>query len=819
MKRFIIGLTAAVLLLLGLLAAPPAQAEEPDPLTPASNALYTCVQTADTLSVLFVMDRSGSLRTSDPQGVRFEGMRAALGSLADITRPDGQPLAVEVAVGAFNHEYASINEVAGWTQVNTPDSGLRIDQVVARVQNRTAPRGGTDFEEALKGGFEDFQSRLTPGTCRVMLWFTDGKFDNARGASVEVNRADAEQRIEAARQDMCSAGGVVARIREAGIVLIGLQLGEASDDLRRMSVGTLGGQACGPHPVPEPHAPGGYLQASDAGDLAWVFTRMGDLVRGCTPTGSLGGTIDPGLHQALVRVQRDRLETRLPDGEQIELGSPDGVLISAVAPGQAEAGGYRMITDRDSSQVGALVTFPKGGGAGTWTARTTFPPKADGVTWCVMSGLSLSRPDDAALPTAGAESVLDAVILGPDGARADLAPYSSVDVTATVTGQGPLPAVVAVDPTGPVRVSVTPAVTDARLEVLMSAAVTTKSGLRLPPLTLQFATGVLSDDFPSVRPSDVLHLGNANRLEPLEAQLTLVGAGNGLSRVCLGAPLQSAQSRADGVLSVPEGCVDLQANERREVTVRLAPQREFVGTGTAVLPITLVSTSDAQVAGEQSLDLPVRWRHDIPVNLVALNSFFIGTLIITLLLIWLALYLAQYSVARYQTRGLQVAKVDVRLTTDGLRRVARSGRESGALVTDGDFETLDRPNPRRIAVGTVTLMVRAPLAFWRGAEFYAEPASGHRIVGLDGRSSPECDWAPTTPALDHLVLLTASDRVIRESGDSPIPATLFVFKTGPFRAVRPNVFVPDMTIKRLKRAVADEGARDQTSPHSRKTRK
>lgn len=805
--RRVVWLMGLVALTMFPLGGTTARAEVEDPLVSASNSLYSCIQTADTLAVEFVMDRSRSLRTNDPDGVRFEGMRTALAGLANITRPDGESLAVEVAIASFNDSYQSIKEVVGWTRINTPDSAMRIDQVVTRAENRMPPQGGTDFERALNGGLDDFQSRLTPGTCKVMLWFTDGEFHNARGGDLTKDPEDATAKIEAARQEMCATpSGVVARIRAAGIVLIGLQLGEQSDDLRQMSTGTLNGQSCGPYPVPEGQAPGGYLEASDVGDLSWVFVRMGDLVRGCTATGALGGLIDPGIHQMVVRVKRPTLRTA-PGKETLTLRAPDGTQIVATVPGRVEVQGYTVQSDRDASQLGALVTFPDGRGDGTWSIDPGFAPKDSGVTYCVMSGLSLRRAADAASPRAGTESTLTATVQNHRGASADLSVYSSVKGDATVTADGVLPSATVVAKDGTVRTIVTPGRADARLSVTLRVSVTTRSGLALPPLTLAYATGVLSDDFPEVRPADRLDLGTAVRLTPASASLTLVGAKNGPSQVCLGEPRQEESARSDGVLSYQAQCFPLAASEERLVPVTLTPQRELVGQGHGVIPVTLVSAARDQASDTKTFDLPVVWRYDIPADPWILYGILALTLIVTAGFIWAALYLAHLIASRYTTANLRVAVVDVWLTEDGLRRATPHRRFPEALVADDDYRALPRRPRRRITQGSATLIAKTPLLPWRGSEFYAEPASGNRIVSNQGLGSVDGTWAPTDPSLENLILITAPDHAIREAGEGPLRATLMAFTTQrSLPRVSPTVVSAHATRSRWQRAIALAGS-------------
>lgn len=778
----LIGIAFAGSLL--VLPTQPAHASEPDPLIDASNHLFECIQTARTVSVLFVMDRSGSLEKgrnpTDVDGVRFEGMRSALTGLAKLQRPDGAKLRVEAAASAFNHNYYDVSQIVDWTTINGDNSSASIDRLVERTRRRATSTGGTDFEKALKGGFRDFTSRKDRNNCKIMLWFTDGVFDDARGKSNESGTQEAKDAIEAARREMCTPRtGIVDRIRAAGIVLLGLQLGEQRADLRRMSVGTLDDKSCGTFPVAEGEAPGGYLQARDTDELAWVFSRMGDLAQGCTPTGELGGQVDPGLARMVVRVQRPELVTSPPERERLVLTrTPVGPELEAFAPGESTINGYSVLADRDSTQVSALVTFADTAG-GHWSINPGFTTSPDREAYCVFADLSLVREPSPTLPVAGKVSELRHSLQGPT-AMADLSVYRDVEIKATVTaGDGTsLPATTTAASDGTVVVGFTPGLSDARLDVRVTANVTTASGLVLPKLVLEYATGVSSDALPSIIPGDQLDLGTAMRTDPTSAELELVGAELGDSQICLGAPRIDQESSPGGALGYPQQCFELSAGERTSVTVTFTPGAEVVSDGRGAIPIEFVGAAlEGQTRSEAGFELPVVWRQDIPVNQLVLYGIPAIALALTFALVWLALCIANWAVARFDTKDLRYGRVETWLTPGGLRRVERAGQ--GPLYTAEDLRAVPRSQRRTIRLGEVTLRARASI--WeplRGPRFSAEPSAGHRIHSSSGLSNPEATWAPVPPSLDSVVLLVAADGHVSDTDQEPIRTTLYVVANG-----------------------------------------
>ena len=128
---------AAVLAL--LLPSTAATAEDPDTTVSGSQYLATCMQSARSLSALFILDRSGSLAGTDPSNVRYEGLQSALTQLAQVRRSDGSELAVEVAVSAFDHRYSGVNRVLDWTRINDGDTSEDIVKVIDTCLLYTSP--------------------------------------------------------------------------------------------------------------------------------------------------------------------------------------------------------------------------------------------------------------------------------------------------------------------------------------------------------------------------------------------------------------------------------------------------------------------------------------------------------------------------------------------------------------------------------------------------------------------------------------------------------------------------------------------------------
>ena len=143
---------------------------------PAANAetgvsvVDRCSAPADAqmrVSVLLLLDNSGSLRTNDPNDLRVSGTKDAVIVLDGLS---GQfdSASISVAIDSFNTNY---RPGAGWLPADGASAGLlpRIDGIAAIPPARTS----TDYTQAMTGAWERFRSE--PADCRLLIWFTDGE--------------------------------------------------------------------------------------------------------------------------------------------------------------------------------------------------------------------------------------------------------------------------------------------------------------------------------------------------------------------------------------------------------------------------------------------------------------------------------------------------------------------------------------------------------------------------------------------------------------------------------------------------------------------
>lgn len=760
-RRVVSALLACVLMgSLVMLADPPRVTAQPGPATEGANDIAACVQSGRSISALFLLDRSGSLDSggagSDPDGVRYDGLRLALQNLARITRADGEPVTVEVAVSAFDHQYSRAGDVVDWTRINTSDDqdfGTPIDEIVDQARERTQAEGGTDFTAALDGAFDDLSDRGSRGVCRVVFWFTDG-FDEAGGLA-----------------GACQPNvGVVDRLRERGITIVGLQLGPPQDDLEAITTGRSPYISCGLDPIPSDWAKGIYIQADDSAALRRLFGNLGNIINGCIPQEDRRNVIDPGV---------GGMNLTIPTASRIDsvrLDAPDGTVIDATTTGSTTAGGYTVNAQSDETYTSLNVDFPPGSGAGAWAVSAGQGIPLTDMDFCVFSGLHLARVDPEATPAAGGPAEIVFRALDRNNEPADLDIYQDVALGASVVDYGGQTRRATAERRGDeIVLQFDSEPVDGRLQGRVMMVPTTVSGLSLAPLAADEGIAMaLSRDYPSVSPVTEVDLGTAHNIEPATAQLSLVGSPNGPTQVCLDEPRQILVP--DGVsgqyLDAPNGCIEVARDETRTVSISVTPPAATVGSGEALLPLRLIPVAGSAVDGlEAPVEVPVVWRYDIPINQGMLWTVLILVVLLSIALPLLALSIANFMTARFSARNLVGAEIPVMIGDDGPRR--RQEIPGGKVLDLSQADPIPVPGRRKFRYGPLEFAAKAFLQPWKAPEFTVRPVTpGMRVLSSTGPGDANGSWAPVSPGLGFVVIAVVDETDLSDPRQGELPATL-----------------------------------------------
>ena len=157
----------------GLVSLPQASAET------NVSVVDKCRVPSDTemrVSVLILLDTSGSLRTNDPGNIRVSGTKDAV-LVLDSLSGQFENASIALAIDSFHTTY---RPGAGWTAAAGSSTGLlpQIDEIAAIPEGRTT----TDYTQAMAGAWERF--RTEDADCRLLIWFTDGEHVTRGSADV-----------------------------------------------------------------------------------------------------------------------------------------------------------------------------------------------------------------------------------------------------------------------------------------------------------------------------------------------------------------------------------------------------------------------------------------------------------------------------------------------------------------------------------------------------------------------------------------------------------------------------------------------------------
>lgn len=261
---------------------------------PGSSAVTdygTCLQARGSGDLLLLVDASGSLKDTDPQGARVSAAKYLLQQMASTSAQGG--FQVDVAVSTFSSDFSGAGP---WTALDANGLPALLGQVEALAQADTGME--TDYWSALEGArraLADRAQQQPEGTaCQAIAWFSDGRLDlvprttsatralapqkpYAEGVDLRTE-AGAAAAESAAADQLCRGGGLADQLRSGGVRLFAIGLSPDGSDgdfslMRSIATGTAGpgGAACGA--VRQP-SPGEFVLARNIDDLLFAFGRF-----------------------------------------------------------------------------------------------------------------------------------------------------------------------------------------------------------------------------------------------------------------------------------------------------------------------------------------------------------------------------------------------------------------------------------------------------------------------------------------------------------------------------------------------------------------
>jgi hypothetical protein len=602
------------------------------PVPPAITELSQCVQTNGRLSVLMLVDESGSLHTTDLRAQRVDGLRAVLIGLSRLadTSVGGRRPRIDALMAGFSGIVLpdpKTTDSAAWHAVS-PASLDGLLRAAGNFQHRDF-RPDTDYGTALLAARRllsrhaaDLTTDGGRAPCKALVWFTDGRYAisdrtgaNAAGLPTDLETAPGIElghkgsgaaAVDAGRRFLCSAGGLMDDLRSDGVVKFTVAL--ASRDLRppddafldALTTGGAGGTACGSTLAP---TTGLYLRAEDSSQLFFTFTEV---VTGPTylVKGSRSFTLPNGLRRFVI-------SATVPDaGTTVELKGPTGgsLTLSPRGPGRVALSGARL-TQHWVSPTAFEVQGDLPAGDAAWRGRWSldFSATANDPAAQAYSAVQLYSAVQPTLErktlARGGRTDLRVALVGADGTAAA---RSSVADGAVVTGTWTDPANGA---SRPLEIESTPAGLRARADipervsspfayVTLTARFPQVDGVSVLPEQRSFRLLVRIPEhqgFPEVTPSE---LALPSLVGQGAAHGTITVTGNAAGAGCAWIPSQTVNGpdntpiamTADPHSDHQDGCVRLRPGQQRTFHITFDATHTKTGTVNTEVPVLLTSS-------------------------------------------------------------------------------------------------------------------------------------------------------------------------------------------------------------------------------------
>jgi hypothetical protein len=705
-----------------------AGSDQPDPL----QRLGACLAAGGQGDILLVLDRSGSLKETDPTAQRVVAAKYLVQQLGAYAQDSRTKL--NMAVAGFDTSYAVTSP---WRPLNA--SSVRALSADLDVYKGADSGFETDYWNAVDGARKTMTQQAAGHVdrCQAWVWFSDGRYEiDPRNTQAQqekygttksygpkanlTSKAGADQAQATGQGDLCRDGGLADQLRVQKIVTLAVGLkaqGSAADFSTMQGIATGSGSGARPCGHLLSPTPGEFLLASQVDGILFAFDRFGNPDRApISQTSNLcaGKACDLGVHAFVLDPSISKIH--ILAGSNVS-----GAIITLTGPGQTKAvtfkpgtgaaqgasGGYSLssswLSDRtlaldltrttDVGWVGRWkLTFIDPGAANSSGKATSnihlfgdlepFWPAADKTVLhsgdkaqSITLGLRRSQSKKPVDPAAIVSSLsLDASLNYPSG--------QSIPIASHIDKQG-LSKSYRLDLT---NAKVGDAVIRLTLRV-MTAPVGKVAGTALDAQSVDFPVSVLAPgSYPRV--ANTVNFGTTEGTEPLSATVPISGSG------CVWlAGTQESLTRPNGV-AVP---LISSAYTSRDKCLKI--------TGKAGLPITLQvsSTGNGLASGTVNVmtapndaSLPpiaVKVSYQLEMSRPADVKTLIWVLILTLsagILIPLGLlYLVKWWNARIPGDSVLVGKATGLVTPNG-----------SFLTSDGQFPVREQDLSSSILVGT-----------------------------------------------------------------------------------------------------------------------
>ena len=740
-------LALLVTLALGLVAPRAQSAPTPPGEQPLLSDFGSCLAGGSTGSIVLLIDQSGSLETTDPEGARMDGAKFLVERLAEFSATSGYALDVRVAGFAANYETPG-----DWTPLEEGNVAAlegQIDTVGGDLRSHD-----TDYWTALESARQDLADHGSE--CSAVFWFSDGEYDidpresrqsrsdfgETKPYAPEVPLTDdagAAEAVAAGKEDICRPAGVADQLRSSGITVIGVGLMSEGADFSFLRSVTEGGGAeaaerngsgqCGDVASPE----GGYFEVDDLDTLLMAFDALsspGDSLSSssveiCQGEECGAGEVSFVLDRALssVRVlassEVEGLEAYVvPPGESEALRFPSSAGTEPVVQGGAEAAWLTPRTVELQLDAESVETWD-----GTWRVGFLDPASTSAgeqvsVNLHLSSLLVLEWQDLEGTEIRQGTEVPDAslaLVDRTDGQvidAADLGGTLTADVTLTDAGGGshtlfstqdkaalsaplslPIPAEAAL---GEAKVVTSLQITTAPPTV---DGETAAEGTALQPALASTTTSVLPpQNFPTVGPR--IDFGLLEEETTAQASLDVTGPGCVWlapdSVNVVGAPAEAGAVSVTSPAAGEGDCVRLAEGEQATLPLELGTEDHANGAVRGSVEVMIAPEDDPSAA--QAVTVPFDADLRRPLDVATAGTAFAIALVLGIGIPLLALLVLTWLTARIPKGTLVSGSTRISLPPGG-------GRTEIALERN-DLTMTSLPTSQR-SVAVAGRMLRA----------------------------------------------------------------------------------------------------------------
>ena len=582
--------------------------------------------------VLFLVDQSASLETTDPDGARVTGAVELANQLAQWAEQGKMDLSL--AVAGFDVDYV---ERSGWESVQSGSAS----QTTAALESMRDRNNGfeTDYWNALEGARQTLRDRAADlgqqQPCQAIVWFTDGEFmvdvrdteqergdygtEKAYAPGVDLTSPESAEAATAAAEDsLCRPGGLADQLRDSGIRMfsVGLQGPDstAADFGFMESIATgsgPGGGTCGAILGPDN---GTFTLASNINDLIFAFGfGVEDEEEVCSEPGCPEGRHVVVVDESIASV-RILAASDLPDAV-IDLQTPTGpaLTLRPNEDGEQSVAGtditWRWVTPTMAEILLAPEELDAAGWPGVWWITFVDPSAPPGS----LAKTSIDVRGDLMPALLDAESIawqvgstvsdlrFGLVRRGTDEVVAPGSVVSTITLNSALepSGQPPIPVLEASGASlldSPVSLDLA-GVQPGQAALSMLLNLTTRPataadgepypGTVLEPEIVQLPIELQPPaDFPTV--GTAVDFGVAEGIGPLNADLPITGPG------CVWLAGRSLSTSPDGVGEVsvttpsasgPESCIEVGEGQTGVLPLAMAVEQAGNGAVTGSLQI------------------------------------------------------------------------------------------------------------------------------------------------------------------------------------------------------------------------------------------